>query len=167
LLKVKKRWKEKLMRISLFLITLFISLSSNLTFSQNTGGESADMPSQEAAIRELIAQYLETRAQNNEQGLLALLTEDIDQLTTSGNLRSGRDDMSRGSLASSQNNSGTRSIRIETIRFIKPDVAMVNGRYDIVDRDSGPDSHYLTSILVVMEDGRWLISAIRNMRPTL
>ncbi len=83
------------MRISILIITLFISLSSNLTFSQNTDDELTDLGSQQAAIRELIDQYLETRLQNDEQGLLALLTEDIDQLTTSGNLRSGREAMSR------------------------------------------------------------------------
>ena len=106
-----------------------------------------------------------TRAQNNEQELLALLTEDVDQLTTSGLLRSGRNGVSSGALASSQNNSGRRSITVETIRFIRTDVAIVSGRYDIVDRNTSPDSHYLTSIVVVMEDQRWLISAIRNMQP--
>jgi uncharacterized protein (TIGR02246 family) len=152
----------------LTLMAILLSLFSNLAFSQNAGELSVDMADSgaEAAISELLTQYLETRAQNNEHGLLALLAEDVDQLTTSGNLRSGRDDVSSGSLATTRNNSGERSITIETIRFIRPDVAMVNARYDIVNRRNGPDSHYLTSILVVMEDERWLISAIRNMQPT-
>jgi uncharacterized protein (TIGR02246 family) len=144
----------------------FLFLASGIFSTQSLSQTPVDIATEETAIRDLITQYMGTRAQNNEQGLLALLTEDIDQLTTSGLLRSGRIGVSSGSLASSQSNSGKRSITVESIRFIKPDVAIVNGRYDIVDRSTGPDSHYLTSIVVVMEDQRWFISAIRNMQPT-
>ena len=150
------------MRVFYFFLFLALGIFSTQSLSQTP----VDIATEETAIRDLITQYMGTRAQNNEQGLLALLTEDIDQLTTSGLLRSGRIGVSSVSLASSQSNSGKRSITVESIRFIKPDVAIVNGRYDIVDRSTGPDSHYLTSIVVVMEDQRWLISAIRNMQPT-
>ena len=149
------------MRALYFLLVLASSTFSVQCLSQNSRVSSVE----ETAISNLIAQYMATRAQNNEQELLALLTEDVDQLTTSGLLRSGRNGVSSGALASSQNNSGRRSITVETIRFIRTDVAIVSGRYDIVDRNTSPDSHYLTSIVVVMEDQRWLISAIRNMQP--
>lgn len=147
------------MLLFLFLSSMFYT---SLVYSQNT----ADQSVYEAAITQLIAQYLAVRGQNDEQALLNLLTEDIDQLTTSGTLRSGRENVSAGSLASSRNNSGTRSITVETIRFISSDIAIVDGLYDIVDRTDGPDSHYLTTFIVVMEGDRWKISAIRNMRPT-
>ena len=146
----------------LLLSSLLLTLHSSAAFSQNA----VDLPEQETAITQLIAQYLAVREQNDEQALLNLLTHDVDQLTTSGILRSGQDRVSSGSLASSQNNSGRRSINVETIRFIRPDVAIVNGRYNIVDRTDRPDSHYLTTFVVVTEDERWKISAIRNMSPT-
>ncbi|MBT5220365.1 MAG: SgcJ/EcaC family oxidoreductase [Woeseia sp.] len=150
------------MRNLLLFLLLSMSLYSGLAYSQNT--ESTLL--EETAIKQLIAEFLVVRERNDEQALLALLTEDIDQLTSSGNLRSGRDRVSNGSLASTRNNSGTRTITVESIRFIKADVAIVNGLYDIVDRADGPDRHYLTSFVVVMEDERWKISAIRNMNPT-
>ena len=146
------------MRNMTLLIILLAATFSHLAFSQNGADETA--------IRELIAQYLDIRAQNDEQALLAILTADADQLTTSGTLRTGRNGVSRGSLASSRNNSGNRSISVESIRFIKPDVVIVNGRYSILERDNTPDSHYLTTFVVLVEDGRWKISAIRNMQPT-
>ncbi|PCJ39304.1 MAG: DUF4440 domain-containing protein [SAR86 cluster bacterium] len=149
------------MRTTLLFLVLLSNLLASIAFSQNA----TNLSTQETAITQLIAQYLATRAQNDEQGLLALLTEDIDQLTTTGNLRSGRDEVGSGSLATSRNNSGLRSISVETIRFIRPDVAIVNGPYDIVGRNDGPDRHYLTSIVVVMEGEQWKISAIRNMQP--
>jgi len=107
------------MRNMTLLIILLAATFSHLAFSQNGADETA--------IRELIAQYLDIRAQNDEQALLAILTADADQLTTSGTLRTGRNGVSRGSLASSRNNSGNRSISVDSIRFIKPDVAIVNG----------------------------------------
>jgi len=146
------------MRNMTLLIILLAATFSHLAFSQNGADETA--------IRELIAQYLDIRAQNDEQALLAILTADADQLTTSGTLRTGRNGVSRGSLASSRNNSGNRSISVDSIRFIKPDVAIVNGRYNILERDNAPDSYYLTTFVVLVEDGRWKISAIRNMQPT-
>jgi uncharacterized protein (TIGR02246 family) len=139
-------------------LTILCAFFSQGAFSQS------DMD--EAKITELVARYLEVRAENDEQALLNLLTEDIDQLTTSGELRSGRMGVSSGSLASSQNNSGRRSIEIDSIRFIRPDVAITNGRYDILERANGPDRHYLTTFILVVENEQWKITAIRNMQPT-
>jgi uncharacterized protein (TIGR02246 family) len=150
------------MRVLLLLMVVSINLLISQAYSQNVDTASSD----EEAIQHLISQYLETRAQGNEEGLLALLTEDIDQRTTSGNLRSGRDEVSSGSLASTRNNSGTRSIAIETIRFIQSDVAIADGLYDIVDRENGPDLYYRASFVVLKEENQWRISAIRNMQPT-
>lgn len=149
------------MRITLIFLALLSNLLTNVTLGQNA----TDVWEQEAAITALVAKYLETRAENDEQGLLTLLTEDVDQLTTTGNLRSGIDAVSSGSLATTNSNPGTSTISIESIRFIRPDVAIVDGPYDIVDRVGAPDRHYLASIIVVMEDGEWLITAIRNMQP--
>lgn len=150
------------MRKRLILLFLSSMFYSSLIYSQSASEQTAH----ETAITQLITEYLAVREENNEQALLALLTEDVDQLTTSGTLRSGRDHVSSGSLASTRNNSGTRYITVETIRFIRPDVAIMNGLYDIVDRADAADSHYLTTFIVVMEDNRWKISAIRNMQPT-
>ena len=83
------------MRITLIFLALLSNLLTNVALGQNA----TDVSEQEAAITALVAKYLETRAENDEQGLLTLLTEDVDQLTTTGNLRSGIDAVSSGSLA--------------------------------------------------------------------
>ena len=150
------------MRITLSLLILLSSMLSSLALSQSA----TEIAANEAAIRQLVQQYLDTREQNDEQALRALLTDDVDQLTTSGNLRSGRNAVSSGSLATSQDTGGSRSITVESIRFLGTDVAIVDGPYDNVGRSDGPDTHYHTSIVVVLENGTWLIAAIRNMQPT-
>ncbi len=150
------------MRIVFIFLLLSGAYLSAITHAQNPA-----YADHESAIRYLINQFLETRAANDETALRALLTRDIDQLTTSGNLRSGREDVVNGSLASSRNNTGTRSITVTDIRFITPEVAIANGSYDIIDRTDGPDSHYLTSYILVLENSSWKISAIRNMEPNI
>ena len=63
--------------------------------------------------------------------LAALFTADADQLTSSGEWRRGRDELVRGTLASSKANSGARTITIKTVRFPAPDVAIADGEYVI------------------------------------
>ena len=149
------------MKYKLLLLSLSLAISST-AFSQGVTSQNSD----EAAIRNLIAQYLETRLQDDEQALRQLLTLEVDQLPTSGILRSGIDAVAEESLATSASTGGDRSITIASIRFITPDVALVDGPYDIVNRLDGEDRHYLTTFVVVREDNRWKITAIRNMQPT-
>jgi uncharacterized protein (TIGR02246 family) len=149
------------MKIQIILMLVFLGVTK-LACAQNSEFSDAD----EIAIRTLIAQYLETRIQNNEEALRSLLTKDVDQLPTSGNLRSGIDEVAIGVLANTSNTGGDRSITIQSIRYIGSSVAIVDGLYDILNRLDGIDRHYLTSFIVIKEAGRWKITAIRNMQPS-
>tara|TARA_R110000824_G_scaffold7892_6_gene35940 strand:+ start:56321 stop:56773 length:453 start_codon:yes stop_codon:yes gene_type:complete len=119
----------------------------------------------ESAIRELIFQYLETRRQDDASALSALFTEDVDQLTSAGELRAGREAVTQGTLATSDRTGGERSITVERIRFLTSDTAIADGPYNIVNRRDGPDRHYNTTIILVLENGAWKIAGIRNMEP--
>lgn len=149
------------MKCKIILLSLVLLIGSAAI-----GQDAALQNSDEAAIRNLIAQYLETRLQDDELALRSLLTLEVDQLPTSGMLRSGIDAVAEEALATSERTGGDRSITIASIRFITPDVAIVDGPYDIVNRLDGQDRHYLTTFVVVREENRWKITAIRNMQPT-
>ncbi|HEY7672617.1 MAG TPA: SgcJ/EcaC family oxidoreductase [Gammaproteobacteria bacterium] len=125
-------------------------------------GRAAD----EAAIRAVIQAFIDTREANDAAGLTAILTPDVDQRQTSGNMRSGRDTVVSGSLATTQSTGGRRTITVDSLRFLTPDVAIADGRYDSIGRADGTDQHMLTSILLRREADGWKIAAIRNMRPT-
>lgn len=127
--------------------------------------QSADRAADEAAIRAVIQAFLDTRERNDAAALAALLTLDVDQRQTSGNLRSGRDAVVSGSLATQQSTGGRRTITVDSIRFIGPDVALADGRYDSVGRADGTDRHMLTAMVLRREGGAWRIAAIRNMLP--
>ena len=125
----------------------------------------ADRAADEAAVRAVIQAFIDTREANDAAGLAALLTEDVDQRQTSGNVRSGRDAVVSGSLATTQSTGGRRTITVDSLRFVGPDVALADGRYDSLGRADGTDQRMLTSMVLKREAGRWKIAAIRNMLP--
>jgi uncharacterized protein (TIGR02246 family) len=126
------------------------------------GGRAAD----EAAVRAVIQAFLDTREKNDAAGLAALLTPDVDQRQTSGNMRSGRDAVVSGSLATQQSTGGRRTITVDSLRFVGADVAIADGRYDSIGRADGTDQRMLTSMVLRREGGAWKIAAIRNMLPS-
>ncbi len=115
-----------------------------------------------AAIRDLVRRYVEAREARDPEAVASLFTPDADQLVSSGEWRRGRDVLVTGALASSARMTGTRTIVVETIRLIGPDVAMADGRYEI----SGAETRRMWSTFVlVRQQGQWRISGIRNMLP--
>ena len=117
----------------------------------------------EAAVREVVARYVDARDRSAAEAIEALFTADADQLTSSGEWRKGRDEIVRGTLGSSKSNPGTRTITIETVRFPAPGVAMADGRYEI-SAETGARRMW-TSFLMVRVQNTWRIAAIRNMLP--
>ena len=132
-----------------------------LCFAQNT-----NRVADETAIRAVVNAFLDTRDKNDPVALAALMTADVDQQQTSGNVRRGRDAVVKGSLATQQSTGGKRTITLDSIRFVTADVAIADGRYDSVGRADGSDRHMLTSMVLKREGGAWKIAAIRNMLPT-
>ena len=126
------------------------------------GGRAAD----EAAIRAVVKAFLDTREANDVAGLTALLTADVDQQQTSGNVRRGRDAVVQGSLSTQQSTGGKRTIALDSVRFVTADVAIADGRYDSLGRADGTDRHMLTSMVLRREADGWKIAAIRNSLPT-
>ena len=119
----------------------------------------------EAAIKSVVKAFLDTREANDVAGLTALLTPDVDQQQTSGNVRRGRDAVVQGSLTTQQSTGGKRTITLDSIRFVTADVAIADGRYDSLGRADGTDRHMLTSMVLRREAGGWKIAAIRNSLP--
>jgi uncharacterized protein (TIGR02246 family) len=128
--------------------------------------QAADRAADEAAVRAVIKAFIDTREKNDVAGFAALLTSDVDQRQTSGNMRSGRDAVVSGTMQTQQSTGGSRTISVDSLRFVGADVAMVDGRYDSVGRSDGTDQRMLTSMVLRREGGAWKIAAIRNMLPS-
>jgi uncharacterized protein (TIGR02246 family) len=128
--------------------------------------QSGDRAADEAAIRGVIQAFLDTREADDAAALGALLTADVDQQQTSGNVRRGREAVVEGSLATQRATGGRRTITVDSLRFVGADVAIADGRYDSTGRADGTDQRMLTSMVLRREGGQWKIAAIRNMIPT-
>ena len=99
---------------------------------------------------------------SDPKAIEALFTADADQYTSSGEWRRGMSRLVTGMLETSARNPGVRAITIAAVRFVTPDVAVVDGEYK-----TGTDARRLWTTLIVRREQRgWRIAAIRNMAPT-
>ena len=116
----------------------------------------------DAAIRGLVKTYLDARDRQDAQAVGALFTKDADQLVSSGEWRRGVDDLVKGTLASTASG-GKRTLTVETIRYLTPDTAIADARYELV---GNADTRRMWSTFVFVRTvSGWRIGAIRNMLP--
>jgi uncharacterized protein (TIGR02246 family) len=119
----------------------------------------------EAAVRDVVKKYVDARERSDESAIRALFTDDADQLTSSGEWRKGRENVVRGTLASSKGNPGSRTIAVETVRFPAPGLAIADGRYEISGGPEGTRKMWTSFVMTRSAQG-WRIAAIRNMLPS-
>jgi len=148
------------MRRRLGLLFFMLFAADVAVVAQDVPDRSAD----ELAIRRITQEFILRRENADEAALRALLTVNCDQRLTSGRMRSGREAVVSGSLDSTRNSGGKRSITLESIRFLGADVAVANGRYDSTGRNDGTDLYMHTTMVFWRSDGEWYIDAIRNAR---
>jgi len=141
-----------------FLFLLLITSSAFCQNPLNTNGESQE-------IIDLISSYSTARETKDTVLLKEILVEDVDQLVSSGVWRKGIAEAVKGMMESSAENPGDRTLDVESIRFLNPDAAIVDARYEIKNAD-GSIRKMWSTFVVVTETEQWKISAIRNMLPT-
>ncbi|CAN5546726.1 hypothetical protein BH10BAC3_BH10BAC3_35980 [soil metagenome] len=122
-------------------------------------------PVQQKAIAALIDQYSEAREQKDTALLKTILTEDVDQLVSTGEWRSGIRAAIEGMLKSSATSPGARSLMIDKIRMLRSKCAVVDCRYEIANADNTVRKMW-SSFIVIADKKTWKIIAIRNMLPT-
>jgi uncharacterized protein (TIGR02246 family) len=108
---------------------------------------------------------VDARDRKDAKATEALFTADADQLVSSGEWRKGRDAVVRGTMASSESSGGKRTITVETVRFLTPDAALADGRYEIAGLNGAPPRRMWSTFLITRTPGGWRIAAIRNMLP--
>jgi uncharacterized protein (TIGR02246 family) len=120
----------------------------------------------EAAIREVVRKYVDARERIDPKAVEQLFTSDADQLVSSGEWRRGRAEVVRGTMASSNRTGGKRTITVESVRLVTPDVAIADGRYELTGLAGGATRSMWTTLVLKRTEKGWRISAIRNMLPT-
>ncbi len=118
----------------------------------------------ERPIYTLIDQYAQARETKDTILLKQILTEEVDQLVSSGEWRRGIKGTMEGMLRSSGSNPGDRTLTVGHIRFLNTKTAVVDARYEIQNVD-GTFRKMWSTFIVVLEGNRWKITGIRNMLP--
>ena len=129
------------------------------------GQDAAPNDQQRRNITALIDQYSTAREKSDTVLLKKILTDDIDQLVSTGEWRRGIRTAVEGMARSSGNNPGTRTLRVENIRMLNSTSAVADCRYEIQNAD-GTARKMWSTFIVVAEKNVWKISAIRNMLPS-
>lgn len=119
---------------------------------------------QKQEIYSLIEKYTQSRETLDTVLLKSILTTDVDQLVSSGEWRMGIKGAMKGMVRSSTSNPGDRTIKIENIRFLNSENAIVDALYEIQNQD-GTVRKMWSTFIVVYKEKNWKITAIRNMLP--
>jgi uncharacterized protein (TIGR02246 family) len=125
-------------------------------------------PQDEQAIRKVIAEMELSWNRHDAKAVVALATEDFDLVVPPGNYTGGRAEneigLERSFSAVFKNARDT--VTIDRVRFIRPDVALIDGTFEITGSEiPGPPLKGLQTLVLVKEDGRWMITALRRMVP--
>lgn len=140
---------------------LFVALYAAYSHAQ----EPASPSEKEQPLYALIDQYAQARETKDTLLLRQILTDGIDQLVSTGEWRRGFETAKQGMLQSSSTNPGSRTLSVDQIRFLGSGTALLDARYEIQNSDGSLRKMWSTFV-VVYEDNRWKITAIRNMLPT-
>ena len=160
MLKLEKNEKyDRIMKNNfLFVLCTFMAMPS--IYPQET----ANNTEQRKGIYTLVDTYALAREKKDTILLESILATNVDQLVSSGKWRKGKKEAMKGMLKSSVSNPGTRTLKIEKIRFLNSVSAIVDARYQI-QNDHGTVRKMWSTFIVVYEEDRWKIAAIRNMLP--
>jgi len=123
-------------------------------------------PEQKDDVVKLIGYYTEAREKKDAALLEQILTDNIDQLVSSGTWRKGKDESMKGMMRSSSSNPGNRTITVESFRLLTTESGIADARYVIQNAD-GSSRKMWSTFIVVLQNDRWKISAIRNMLPAV
>jgi uncharacterized protein (TIGR02246 family) len=136
-----------------------------MLFAGTVYGWSTPSHADETSIRDLVRKYVDARNTRDAEKTRALFTADADQLVSTGEWRKGIDGVVQGAMASSRKETGKSSIQVEAVRFLGPDIAIVDGRYETSSAGTGTSRKMWTTLIVKRTDLGWRVTAIRNMLP--
>lgn len=131
------------------------------------GQKPQNLAQEEAAIRQAFTDRIS--AQNRDDPAFAgYFAEDADFVNVAGARWRGRGEIAKNLGAFNQANDGSVwTIGIESIRFVRPDVAIVHARWQTPSRRTATGrelgaSQGITTQVFVKDDSRWYLSALHN-----
>jgi uncharacterized protein (TIGR02246 family) len=125
--------------------------------------ESKGTAEDETAIRKVLADT--TEAFNRHEGKLipSAYSDDFDAVIANGVRVPGRPDLTEGFKTHLRN--ARKLGTVQRIRFVRHDVAVVDGPFEFIGTDIKPYPKGLATVVLSKENWRWVITALRTMVP--
>lgn len=123
----------------------------------------SDFATEEKALREMWDQFEERYNRHDAEGVANLFAYDSDRLNHQGQLARGRPEVQRQYEAIFKDETDPVSQPCHaaiTIRFLRPDVALLDGRWEI-EGPHGKVEGFFT-VTATRENNRWWIAAGRD-----
>jgi uncharacterized protein (TIGR02246 family) len=163
---MKLFWRQ----VMLYRMTQFILAVAYLaTFGATTlnAQKMTRMSRDETAIRKLIQQIQDGWNAHDPKAAAAPFAIDADFVVVTGLHLKGRDEIERGfafRLSQPDYKASKNTITVKSIRFLRPDVAIVHTTFDIEYSEGGEikRDHAIETAVVTKARGRWSIIAFQN-----
>src|SRR5262245_31102837 len=118
---------------------------------------------EESAVRAAVDSYTTAFNNGNLDGVLAHVAADADFISDDGEQYRGKADLAEVFKHSLADLKGSKlKSTITSIRFLRPDVAVVDGKADVTAPNGTTESGRYTSTWT-KSDGKWLLSCVRNL----
>ena len=118
---------------------------------------------EESAVRAAVDSYTSAFNNGNLDCVMAHVAVDADFIDHSGKLYKGKADLAEVLKHSLADLKGSKlKSTITSIRFLRPDVAVVDGKADLTAPDGTTDSGRYTSTWT-RTGGKWLLSSVRDL----
>jgi len=153
------------MKKAIFLVVCLAILTPVLLLSQTQGrGDDQNKAKDEALIRKLISQSEERWNKHDAEALAVLQAEDVDHINTSGGWSRGREAIRKlwAKLYETRFKEDITKIKLEKIRFLKPDVAVVIVR--IFHKRPAEETESLATFVMTKDGDKWQVVSYQATR---
>jgi len=117
----------------------------------------------ESAVRAAVDSYTSAFNKGDLEGVLAHVAADADFVDDSGKQYNGKANLAKVLKQSLADLKGSKlKSTITSVRFLRSDVAVVDGKADVTTADGTTSSGRFTSTWT-RSDGKWLLSCVRNL----
>ena len=156
-------------RILLVSILVIAATGLALAYTRRDRGHVQGSGEDEKEIKTLVAKMTEGFNRHDAKALVPLYTADADLVTIQGVWLKGAAEIEKGMQARFDTRLRETTLKTVgvTIRFIKPDVAIVhvrNGSSGLIESNGQkvPPSEELSTRVLIKENGKWRITAFHN-----
>jgi uncharacterized protein (TIGR02246 family) len=118
---------------------------------------------EEKAVRAAIDSYTAAYNKGDLASLLAHVAPDVDLIEETGTKHTGKANLAELCKRSLADGKGQKlKTTVTSLRFLRPDVAMVDGKADIIGTDGSTSSGRFSAIWA-KTDGKWLLKCVHDL----